>query len=145
MITIKEATHAHISNICEIEKEAFSDPWSQASILNEIANEQSIFLVATKEDNTVVGYVSMRNVVNEGYINNIAVSKQYRGLSIGTMLILALLNESDKIGIAALTLEVRVSNAVAIKLYEKFGFETKGYRKNFYSNPSEDAAIMWKI
>jgi len=142
MITfVTRAQNNHASQIYKLETESFSDPWSVVSIIHEI--EHSIFLVAMDLADNIVGYVSMRHIMDEGHINNIAVSKEYRNQGIGSKLMDALL-EIAQPNIKALTLEVRASNKNAIYLYQKYGFIIEGYRKNYYNNPIEDAAIMWR-
>ena len=144
MITIVPTTTCYASDIRNIEVESFSAPWSLDDIKFEINNKHSICFTAIKDSNTVVGHVTMRHIVNEGYVSNIAVLQSYRRLGVGSMLLDALINEGIKREMIGITLEVRVSNLPAISLYEKYGFVIEGYRKNFYSSPSENAAIMWK-
>jgi len=143
-IKILPATLSHANDIHSIELESFADPWSVSSIEHEISNEYSTCLVAL-DDSLIVGHVSMRHIINEGHINNIAVSKAYRQQGVASLILHALINKAIRHEMIGLTLEVRVSNHAAIALYQKFGFITEGYRKNYYSMPSEDAAIMWKI
>ena len=144
MITIISSAPEHAKDIHAIELESFADPWSVSSIEYEISQKHSVCLAAVNESGTVVGHVSMRHIINEGHISNIAVLKAYRRQGIGALLLDALVKEAIKLEMIGLTLEVRVSNKSAIALYEKYGFIVEGYRKNYYSSPSEDAAIMWK-
>jgi len=141
-VTITPTTLNHAEGIHALELESFTDPWSVKSIEDEITNKHSICFVAVT--NTVIGHVSMRHIINEGHINNIAVSKAYRCKGIGSLLLDALVKEAITREMIGLTLEVRVSNQAALFLYQKYGFVIEGYRKNYYSLPSEDAAIMWK-
>jgi len=143
MIIISQAELHHSTEIYNIECESFADPWSPESIEDELSNEDSVCLVAI-EDKNVVGYVSMRHIIDEGHINNIAVAKDYRNRGIASLLMETLLKESDRRKIVGTTLEVRVSNHAAISLYDKYGFIIEGYRKYYYSSPTEDAAIMWR-
>jgi len=144
MIKITPATLAHAESIHAIELMSFADPWSITSIENEITAKHSICLVAIDND-AVVGHISVRHIINEGHINNIAVAKSHRRHGIASLILTALVKEAERREMIGLTLEVRVSNHAAISLYKKFGFETEGHRKNYYSSPTEDAAIMWKI
>jgi ribosomal-protein-alanine N-acetyltransferase len=89
-----------------------------------------------------VGYGGMYTVLNEGYVTNIGVLPQFRRKGIGKSLVEKLLDYSKEKNLEFLTLEVRVSNKAATNLYKSFGFESVGNRKNFYSNPTEDALIM---
>ena len=144
MITVIPAVLDHAEAIHAIEIESFADPWSINAIAYEVNQEHSICLVAVTENGAAVGHVSMRHIINEGHISNIAVSKAYRRQGIGALLLQALITEATKRNMIGLTLEVRVSNQAALSLYKKYGFAIEGYRKNYYASPSEDAAIMWK-
>jgi len=143
-IKIQRAKPRHADAIHAIENEAFSDPWSIKSILYEIEENHSVFLVATNIFYGIVGYASMRHVINEGHISNIAVSVAHKNKGIGTLLMEGLEEEARLLEMIGLTLEVRASNEPAIALYEKFGFEPEGIRKNLYSYPTEDGIIMWR-
>jgi len=143
MIKILPATIEHAKGIHTIELESFADPWSISSIEHEITYTHSICLVAM-ENALIVGHVSMRQIINEGHINNVAVLKAYRQQGVASLILNELIKEAIHNEMIGLTLEVRVSNHAAIALYQKFGFVTEGYRKNYYSMPTEDAAIMWK-
>ena len=96
------------------------------------------------ENESILGYAGLQIVLDEGYVTNIAVTKTARGKGIGKALVEALVNLSKNKNLAFISLEVRESNLPAISLYKKFGFEDKGKRKAFYSNPTEDAIIMTK-
>jgi len=144
MIKIIPATLTHAESIHVIEVDTFADPWSIDSIKNEITAKYSICFVAIKDD-AVVGHVSMRHIINEGHINNIAVARHHRRYGIASLILDALISEAMVREMIGITLEVRVSNQAAISLYEKHGFIIEGYRKNYYSSPTEDAAIMWKM
>ena len=93
---------------------------------------------------SVIGHVTMRHIINEGHINNIVVAHEYRRLGVASLLMDALIHEAKALEMIGLTLEVRVSNKAALSLYNNFGFVIEGHRKNYYSHPNEDAAIMWK-
>jgi len=144
MITISSMTIDHVNEVCAIEQRVFSTPWSPADILYEEANPDSRCFVALDVNNRVAGYATMRHIIDEGHINNIAVDKPYQQCGIGSLLVEALIKSAQNYEMIGLTLEVRASNQAAIALYHKHGFKTEGYRKNFYSNPKEDALIMWK-
>jgi len=127
----------------EVEVECFAEPWSLSALENELSYTTSICLAALDENDNVVGYVSMRHIINEGHISNIAVTEKHRRQGVGALLLTTLTDEAIKREMIGLTLEVRQSNHAAIALYEKFGFKTEGHRKNYYSYPTEDAVIMW--
>lgn len=141
---ILELKNEDVLVVAEIEKECFSKPWSEKAIKTEMNNDLSYFIVA-KVRNEVVGYGGMYSVMCEGYIYNIAVKFKYRRFGIGKDIVNGLVNYSKNKNLKFLSLEVRKSNAPAINLYSSCGFEYAGNRKNFYTNPIEDAIIMTKF
>lgn len=137
---IRRMTHDDVKKVAEIEKECFSLPWSEASFEDSLAREDTVFLVC--EDTEVVGYVGMYLSFEEGEITNVAVTPAYRKRGCGNLLMEAIAKEAKERAAQCIILEVRVSNAPAISLYKKHGFEEIGIRKNFYEHPTEDAIIM---
>ncbi|MGE5618574.1 MAG: ribosomal protein S18-alanine N-acetyltransferase [Sphingomonadaceae bacterium] len=91
----------------------------------------------------VVGYAGLWLMVDESHVTSIAVAPAYRGLGVGELLFLALIDLSLEIGAQYVTLEVRVSNTLAQNLYRKYGFKEAGVRRRYYSDNNEDALIMW--
>ena len=134
-------TEAHIPQMVELEKICFSMPWTADMIRSELNNPSCLYLAAVDGD-TLVGYIGVQTVLDEGYINNVAVRPEYRRRGIAAALISLLAEQARAIGLAFMTLEVRESNAPAIALYEKLGFTTVGRRKNYYEKPREDAILM---
>ncbi len=132
---------SHIKEIAQIERECFSDPWSEASLEEELYNPLASFIVAQRPDGAVLGYAGLHAVMDEGYIDNIAVREDYRGQGIADDL-LDVFVRFGKAHLAFLTLEVRPSNQAAIQLYYKHGFAQVGRRKDYYKQPKEDAVIM---
>lgn len=141
---ILELKNEDVLMVAEIEKECFSNPWSEEAIKTAINDDLSHFIVA-KVGNEVVGYGGMYSVMGEGYIYNIAVKRKYRKFRIGTNIVNELVNYSKIKSLNFLSLEVRKSNTPAINLYSNCGFKKIGNRKNFYTNPLEDAIIMTKF
>ena len=136
-------TSGHLDDVYIIETECFSHPWSKQSLEEELNNETSLFLVA-KEENEVIGYIGMSIVIDEGYIFNVAVREKYRNKGVATALINELITYGKKNNFSFITLEVRESNLPAISLYSKFGFIKAGERKDYYSNPKENAILLTK-
>ena len=134
---------ADIEQLAELEKICFSDPWSVQAFQYELNNPLSLWLVAV-EGNTVAGYVGSQTVIDESDMMNIAVHPDFRRQKIAEKLIQNLIPMLDARQSKSLTLEVRVSNAPAIKLYEKLGFIQVGRRPGYYRNPREDAYILRK-
>ncbi|MCL2700050.1 MAG: ribosomal protein S18-alanine N-acetyltransferase [Defluviitaleaceae bacterium] len=144
MIEIIPMALGHLDAVCEIERDTFPIPWTREDFLRELVeNDLAVYFVA-KDGDTVVGYGGMWHVVNEGHITNIAVAGDSRGRGIGDMLVDALESEARALGMIGLTLEVRVGNEPAMRLYDKHGFKIEGLRKNYYADTKEDAAVMWK-
>lgn len=140
---IMKMTQCHVSQIADLEKICFNDPWSENSIASELDNRLSHWLVAL-DDEKVVGYVGSQTVLGETDMMNIAVHPAYRKQGIATELIEALIQVLKERGSHSLMLEVRESNNPAKELYLKMGFELVGIRKNYYRNPKENALILRK-
>ena len=139
---IRPMSDKDLKQVCDIENETFSEPWSYNSFSNSITSKDNTYLVA-EEDDEILGYCGMWGTVDEGQITNVAVKKEHRNRKIGYNLMKTLMEYGKDNGLIAFTLEVRAGNEHAIKLYHSLGFRDSGYRKNFYSKPKEDALIMW--
>ena len=140
---IRLMTADHVSQVAQLEKLCFRDPWSENSVSSELNNPLSLWLVAV-EGEKVAGYVGSQSVMGESDMMNVAVHPDFRRQGIGERLILDLIDQLNQRGNHSLTLEVRTSNVSAIALYRKLGFEQVGLRKNYYRNPKEDALILRK-
>ena len=138
----------HVAAVAELEKICFgTEAWSEKSVASELTNQLSLWLVALEED-IVTGYVGSQTVMDETDMMNVAVHPDHRRKGIAEALVEALAEALKEKGSHCLTLEVRASNAPAIGLYEKLGFQQVGLRKNYYRNPKEDALILrkeWQI
>lgn len=134
---------ADIEMVARLEAEVFTEPWSKESFLMEVNTPNHIYLVA-EEYETILGYCGMWEVAGEGQITNVCVASKHRGKGVARQMLEELLDRAAKLKVSAITLEVRVSNEPAIRLYEKLGFEVAGTRKDFYALPKEDAKIMWR-
>lgn len=140
---IEPMNASHVSQIAQLEKRCFSDPWSEKSIASELNNPLSVWLVAV-EAGKVVGYVGSQTVLGETDMMNLAVAPEARRQGTGRALVLALVDALTKKGSHSLMLEVRVSNTPARTLYESLGFSQVGRRPKYYVNPREDALILRK-
>lgn len=140
MPAICKMSEDHIKEIALLEKECFSEPWSEQSLTDELSNDTARFYVLCDGEN-LIGYIGANNISGEVYINNVAVNEKYRGKGYAKKLVNHLIRQSEAEKALFITLEVRKSNENAIKLYEKCGFKLIGERKNFYSKPTEDALI----
>ena len=141
-ILIRTMTESDIPDVAKLEKEVFADPWSE-KVYRETFSLQGVGYVVACDDNNIVGAAGVRNIVGTGEITNVMVQVGYRGSGIGRRMLEELLECGRKLGATDFTLEVRVGNEPAIKLYESLGFVREGIRPGFYNNPKEDAAIYW--
>ena len=140
---ILKMQEAHVSQVAELEKICFRDPWSVKSVSDELTNPLSLWLVAIEGDR-VAGYVGSQTVMGETDMMNVAVHPDFRRLGIAEALIRKLEIQLKSLESRCLTLEVRASNEPARNLYEKLGFSQIGKRPNYYRNPKEDALILRK-
>lgn len=138
---ILDAAARHLPQVERLEQRCFSVPWTEAQLRAQLPDDRHVFLVAERGDE-VLGYVGLMHVLDEGYISNVAVSPDCRRQGIGAALIAELTRRAGRLELAFLTLEARVSNAPAIRLYEKMGFRQVGRRKRYYQRPEEDAVLM---
>lgn len=144
-VKIVPMTADHLEELEKLERICFSRPWSRKMLAEELENQCAAFLVA--EDSVsgrVLGYAGLMVVADEGYITNVAVFPEYRRQGIAVQILQVFLQFAAANHLAFLTLEVRPSNAAAIALYQGFGFEEVGRRKNYYDLPKEDALILTK-
>jgi len=132
----------HLSQMVEIEKEAFDQPWSEAMFIPEVENENAHYIVLVSGEE-VIAYGGFHYIIDEAHITNIAVRKDQRGKGVGKMLMLELINQAKALGAVAMTLEVKDVNTPAINMYTSFGFKIEGVRPKYYNN-TNDAYIMWK-
>ena len=135
-------TYADLPQVIAIERRAFPTPWSLAMFVLELSKPTGICLAAV-EDGQVVGYVVCSRYDTVWHVMNIAVDDRLRRQGIARRLLEALFAEADAPG-EQYTLEVRVSNDAAIKMYERFGFRSAGVRRGYYHDNREDALIMWR-
>jgi ribosomal-protein-alanine N-acetyltransferase len=131
----------HLKAVAALEQVCFDQPWSAALLERELYNDLVSFVVAQGEDGAVLGYGEIQAVLDEGCLEKIAVAPEYRRQGVAQAILSAFLRFGRE-RLAFLTLEVRESNAPAIALYEKLGFQVVGRRKNYYTQPREDAVLM---
>ena len=142
-IKIVPMDRSHLTGVAAIERQCFSTPWSEAMLGEVLYQDTASFLVAEREDGFVVGYAGLQVVLDEGYIDNVAVLPAYRRQGIGRRLV-EVYCRFGEMHLAFLSLEVRASNEAALALYGEMGFLPEGSRKNYYDKPKEDALILTK-
>ena len=142
MMEIRLATIEDAHAIYEIEQQSFSVPWRLESVIAELEGAENKLYMVICEENHIVGYAGAWLVYDEGQITNIAVLPSARGKGYGSKLTKQLINECFSRGMHEIFLEVRISNLAALAMYRNLGFSVKGIRKDYYSEPTEDAYIM---
>ena len=135
-----QMTEAHLGAVAELERLCFGEPWSE-NALRLLLGDAAIGFVCIENDR-VTAYGGMLFAPDEGQVTNVAVHPDFRRRGMGARIVEAFVAEAKRRDLEQISLEVRVSNAAAIGLYQGFGFYTAGVRKRFYRNPSEDAAVM---
>lgn len=141
-IEIRPLCEEDLDRICEMEEKSFSMPWKREDFKDLLEHDESVYMVIIL-DGFIIGAAGYTFNGFEGYINNVVIDEDFRGKGYSKILMEGLLEHGRKAGINEYTLEVRVSNAPAVKLYESLGFVSEGVRKNFYERPVEDAYVMW--
>lgn len=138
--SVQSALPQDFAAIAELERECFSHPWSREAI--EASFREGTQFFVCKRFDRVVGYAGIQIVLDEGYITNVAVTKDCRRQGVGAALLAALDAYGKEKELSFITLEVRRSNTAAQALYKKFGYEQVGERKGFYLDPKEDAILL---
>ena len=136
-------TEADIPAVLAMEARCFPDPWSEGIFRSALRDENALWLAA-ELDGTLAGYAGMQTVLDEGYIDNVAVDPEYRRQGAASALMEAMLREAKERKLRFLSLEVRAGNEGAIALYAAHGFQSVGRRRGYYLRPPEDALIMTK-
>ncbi len=133
----------HLRRVIEIEHKAYPNPWSLGLFLSELGQRQTRHYVVARVGGRVVGYAGLMVGYEESHVTNIAVDPAWQRHQIGTRLLINLHSEALRRATRNMTLEVRMSNTAAQAMYRRFGFETEGIRKSYYSENGEDALVMW--
>ncbi len=141
--TIKAALESDAGIVAELERACFSEPWSEQSILSCMGDTSYIFFIVSSGARAA-GYGSMRYILDEAEICNIAVYEYFRRRGAASAILEQMLKAAHDLQLKSIHLEVRASNCAAISLYEKYGFKQSGVRRAFYQKPREDAVLMTK-
>ena len=145
MIEFRKLKLRDLNAIEEIERTSYPTPWSRSMFAGELAKPSSICLGAVEaEKEELVGYLIISRYVDAWHVMNVAVSPSHQGRGIATQLLEHLFEVTRDDERRGYTLEVRLSNTDAIRLYEKLGFERRGIRRGYYTDNREDALIMWR-
>ncbi len=144
-LTIRAVTLDDLPSLIVLENACFAIPWSEESLRLDIANNPAArYLAAVLPDGELVGYAACWIVLDEGQITNIAVAPPWQRRGVGQRLLEALISIAKSERLSLLTLEVRVGNTPAIRLYQGGGFVPAGLRRGYYEDNGEDAIIMLK-
>ncbi len=141
--TVRPMTEEDLPAVLAMEARCFPDPWSEGVFRTALRDASSLWLAA-ETGGVLAGYAGMQWVLDEGYIDNVAVDPAFRRKGAASDLLEAMIAEGKKRSLSFLSLEVRAGNEAAIALYAAFGFETVGCRRGYYLRPPEDALIMTK-
>jgi ribosomal-protein-alanine N-acetyltransferase len=146
MIELRRLTLADVADIERIERISYATPWSRSMFAGELSKASSYCVGAFDADrgDRLAGYLIVSRYVDAWHIMNVAVDEPYRGRGLARRLLNDLFAATSGDAMRGYTLEVRVSNAAAIRLYERTGFRSSGVRPAYYTDNREDAYVMWK-
>lgn len=133
----------HLRGVMAIERRVYARPWSPNLFAAEIADPRNRCYLVARTHKEVVGYGGLICYGEEAHITNVAVDPMHQGHGIATRLLAELIPQAIELGARAVSLEVRVTNWGAQRIYARFGFRPVGIRRNYYQEVSEDALIMW--
>jgi ribosomal-protein-alanine N-acetyltransferase len=133
----------HLRSVLRIESQVYPRPWSFSLFISELALRSTRSYYVARVGSSVAGYAGLMMTGTDGHVTTIAVDPAWQRQQVGTRLMLTMAREAVRRGGSGLTLEVRMSNAGAQALYQRFGFVPAGVRKNYYVETNEDALVMW--
>ena len=143
-VTLRKLELGDLDAIGRIEKASYPTPWSRSMFASELAKPSSLSLAAVNEAGNLVGYLVLSRYVDAWHVMNVAVAPEFRRRGVASAMLERLLDVTRDDAHRGYTLEVRVSNVSAIRLYEQFGFTARGVRRGYYIDNREDALIMWR-
>jgi [ribosomal protein S18]-alanine N-acetyltransferase len=133
----------HLRGVMAIERQVYPRPWSPNLFLSEMSESRNRSYLVARMDREVVGYAGMICYGDEAHVTNIAVDPMHQRHKIASRLLHDIVRQAIEMGAQAVSLEVRVTNWGAQRLYGRFAFRPVGVRKNYYQEINEDALIMW--
>ncbi len=143
-VELRDMRDADMQRVVEVERRSYSVPWSETTFLGLLRRRDAEIVVATIAGD-IIGHAVYWHVLDQGELGNVAVIETMRGRGIGAQLVAEIVKRATARGIRELFLEVRPSNTSARQLYEKFGFEQVGRRRNYYQEPIEDALVLRRL
>lgn len=142
-IEIRQMTAEDIGEVLEIDEKIFTSSWTEDIFKHEVLDNQYAHYFVVEADGDIIGYAGLWIIDHDAQVTNIGLVQEYRGYNIGEKLFGFALQYAMKHNVTRISLEVRVSNTVAQKMYKKFGFVPGGIRRNYYRDNNEDALVMW--
>lgn len=142
-LSIREMVLEDIEEVLEVETATFTMPWTKDVFNQEIVENKYAHYYVLVFERKIVGYVGLWIVMDDAQITNIAILPDFRGKKLGERLFRFAVQQAIQMGAKRLSLEVRVSNIIAQRMYRKFGLVPGGIRKNYYTDNQEDAIVMW--
>jgi len=142
-LEVSRMRRRHLRGVMAIERQVYPRPWSPNLFLSEMTESKNRCYLVARIDREVVGYAGMICYGEEAHVTNIAIDPLHHRQKIATRLLHDLIGQAVEMGAEAVSLEVRVTNWGAQRLYGGFGFRPIGVRKNYYQEINEDALIMW--
>jgi len=139
-VRIRRLAYADLPGVLSIERRSFPAPWSLAMFVLELSKPSGVCLAA-ETPNGIAGYLVCSRYADVWHLMNVAVDPELRRRGVASRLVVAMLDDAGRDG--RYTLEVRVSNHIAIEMYERLGFKRAGRRRRYYHDNNEDALIMW--
>ena len=143
-VELRHLEPGDLDTVEEIERASYPTPWSSSMFAAEMRKPSSVAIGAYLESGELVGYAFVSRYVDAWHVMNVAVAPGFRRRGIATTLLERLFELTAPDPRRGYTLEVRVSNLDAIRLYERLGFEHRGIRRGYYTDNREDALIMWR-
>ena len=145
LVFSRAVTEADLDAVAALEARAFTNPWTREMLGRELATSPvaHVFLLR-HEEGPLLAFCSCWIVADELHINTMAVEAEYRRAGVGRRLMQEVLREARDRGAARATLEVRASNTAARRLYASLGFAVTAVRRGYYTQPEEDALILWR-
>ena len=143
-MTFREMSVEVLEQVVEIEKALFSEPWTKEGFFTFLTKENTMFFVV-EEKGKILAYCSMQTVLDEGDILNDAVRSDRHKEGIGYFIVDSMLKMAEMIGIHIVHLEVREGNGTARRLYDRLGLKEDGLRRDYYTDPTENAVLMTKM
>ncbi len=144
MTQVRDLSSSDLGAIERIERRSYATPWSRSMFASELAKPTSICVGAVTDTGALIGYLIISRYVDAWHVMNIAVDPDHRGRGIARALFDELFERTADDPLRGYTLEVRVSNDEAIRLYDRLGFRSRGVRRGYYTDNREDALVMWK-